>query len=206
MKKWQKQIGWTLVGAFIVAIIAAFFRKNRDFISSVPIAGDVFNYVMPETGFAMPGINIPGLTLPDFGGVTLPERREPMAYPPANSCGCGTNNASEIVESFTPIVDNTSVAILPPAIQATYTPPPCVMQTDWNALTAPGTVLGNWLRGSRGIKQKHYNELVSAGYQPSPAGWARYVVDYPRGIGNNQNRTQDRANILNLAENFQRCM
>lgn len=206
MKKWQKDLLWALTGAFIVALLVAFLKKNRDIISDIPGVGDVFNYVMPEAGFSLPSISVPGLTLPDLGGgVILPERRE-MDYPAANSCGCGRNNTDIIVAQPTPYVDNTSINILPPAIQATYVPPPCVMQTDYQALTAPGTVLGNWLRGPRGIKQKHYNELVSAGYQPSPAGWARYVVEMPRGISGKQNRTQDRLNILSLAKNFQRCM
>lgn len=207
MKKWQKQIGWTLLGALVVAIIAAWFRNNRDTISAIPGVGDVFNYVMPDTGgFNMPSVNIPGLVLPDTGsGVVIPDRNG-MQYPKANSCGCGTSRKVELVLPTKPVEAPGAVNILPPPMRVQYEPPPCVMQTDYDAMGAPGTSLGNWYRGPRGLKSKHYNELQSAGYSPSVANWMRYVMNYPRGIAGNQNRS-DQVRAINAHKgSFQRCM
>jgi hypothetical protein len=208
--KTRDAIVFSVFGAVIVALLSAWAKRNREIVGAVPIVGDMFNYVMPDSGgFRLPGITIPGLTLPPVQTLqTVMQSQENSRggnYPPANSCGCGTSTREELVINFSPNPSRPPPMFDPVTLPA-YSPPPCIQQTDYNALTAIGTTLGDWLRGPRGLKSKHFAELQNAGYPPSVAGWAKYVVEMPRGINGNQNRTADRANILNLAKNFQRCM
>lgn len=208
--KTRDAIVFGVFGALVVALLTAWLKRNRELVQAIPGVGDVFNYVMPDSGgFRLPGITIPGLTLPPVQTLetVMPNSSggNGGSYPPASSCGCGTSTRTELVVNFTPNPSRPP-PVFDPVVLPAYSPPPCIQQTDYNALTAIGTTLGDWLRGPRGLKSKHFAELQSAGYPPSVAGWAKYVVDMPRGIGGNQNRTADRANILSLAKNYQRCM
>lgn len=193
-----------VIGLVIVALVILFSKQGRDMISQV-------------TGGA--------LNIPDFGGLDLPtgpgadiidfetgRKINGVGFVPPSSdaakkqgCCCDGGGVSSTAFIFntpnTRDIPDPSFDILSPA----YIAPPCIPGIDFEAMGAPGTVLGDWYRGPRGLKGKHYAEASSAGYAQTVAGWMQYVLDYPRGIAGNQNRS-DQVRAINVhTDNYQRC-
>lgn len=193
----KKSGPFLFIGGLIILVLI-FWRQGRETITQVmsgaPLSFDFGDGYTPSTS-----LGFPELRIPIINGVSGP----PPSLTPVsadNGCCCNGGGSQQVVR-----VSRPGLVIPSPGYTPGYRPAPCVNQIDYQAMAAPGTPQYIWHTTVGRLQAKHFNELAQAGYQQSIAGWLNYIVDYPRGIAGNQNRSASRALILEQGKNYMVC-